>query len=80
LGFPGDGFKDKDDANPTEVRESVVDGGDSQMNEEADGSDQITTKKRQNTTKKHKTSAPVPPYDFVVDRINTLNGSPLPCA
>ncbi len=37
---------------------------------------QITTKKRQNTTKKHKTSAPVPPYDFVVDRINTLNGSP----
>jgi hypothetical protein len=38
LGFPGDGFKDKDDANPAEAREPAVDGGDTQMNEEAAGS------------------------------------------
>jgi hypothetical protein len=49
------------------------DGGYSQMNEESPGSGQSTVKKR-------KTSAPVPPDDFVVDRIKTLNGSPLPCA
>ncbi len=73
MRFPGDGFKDKDDANPDETREPVVDSGDTQMNEEATGSDQ-------NTTKKHKTGAPVPPDDFVVDRIKELNGSPLPCA
>jgi hypothetical protein len=47
MRFPGDGFKDKDDTNPTETREPVVDSGDTQMNEEATGSDQ-------NTTKKHK--------------------------
>ena len=49
-----------------------MDGGDTQMNEEAAGYDQRTAKKR-------KTSAPVPPDDFVVDRIKALNGSPLPC-
>ena len=44
---------------------------DTPMNEEAAGSGQISVKK-------HKKSAPVPPDDFVVDRIKTLNGSPLP--
>ena len=42
FGFPGDGFKDEDDANPSEVREPAVDGGDAQMNEEAAGSGQST--------------------------------------
>ena len=44
-----------------------MDGGDAQMNEEAAGSGQSTDKKR-------KTSVPVPPDDFVVDRIKALNG------
>jgi hypothetical protein len=50
-----------------------VDGGDAEMNEEAPGSGQ-------STVKKPKTSAPVPPDDFVVDRFKALNGSPVPCA
>ena len=50
-----------------------MDGDDKQMNEEVAGSGQITVKKR-------KTSAPVPPDDFVVDRFKALNGSPVPCA
>ena len=45
MGFPGDGFKDKNDANPTEVRKPVVDGGDTQMNETEAGSDQDSVKK-----------------------------------
>jgi hypothetical protein len=50
-----------------------VDGGDADMNEEAPGSGE-------STAKKPTTSAPVPPDDFVVDRIKALNESPLPCA
>ncbi len=46
-----------------------MDGGDTEMNEETPGSGQ-------STVKKPKTSAPVPPDDFVVDRIKALNGSP----
>ncbi len=49
-----------------------MDGGDTQMNEEATGYEQRTAMKL-------KTSTPVPPDDFVVDRIKVLNGSPLPC-
>jgi len=33
LGFPGDGFKDKEDAGPLEVMESDLDGGDTPLNE-----------------------------------------------
>ncbi len=47
-----------------------MDGGDAEMNEEAPGYGH-------STAKKPKTSAPVPPDDFVVDRIKALNGSPL---
>jgi hypothetical protein len=68
LGFPGDGFKDKDDTDPVEVREPVVDDGDSQINEESTDSGQSTVKKR-------KTTVPIPPDDFVVDRIkSSVNG------
>ena len=65
--FRGTGLtsENKDDDDPTEVREPTVDGGDTQMNETTAGSDQ-------NSVKKHKTRVPVPPDDFVVDRIKTL--------
>jgi hypothetical protein len=68
-----DGFKDKDDANPAEVREPDVDGGDTQMNEEATGSGQITDKK-------HKTSAPVPPNDLNIghEDLSSRSFIPLP--
>ena len=51
LGFPGDGFKDKDSANPTDVSEPVVDGGDTQMKEAAACSDQSSSKKHK--TREH---------------------------
>ena len=50
-----------------------MDGDDTEMNEETPGSGD-------STVKKPKTSDHVPPDDFVVDRIKTLNGSPLPSA
>jgi hypothetical protein len=67
LGLSGDGYKDEDDADPAETREPDVDGGDTQMNE-------TTADSAQSSVKKHRKSAPVPPDDFVVDRIKALNG------
>ena len=62
LGFPGDGFKD---ANLAEVRDPSEDTGDSEMNEVEGVSGQDSTKKR-------KTNSPVPPDEFVTDRIKVL--------
>ena len=68
LGFPGDGFQDTSVVHPDETSDTVVEGGDTEMNETTPSSDP-------NSGKKHKTSAPVPPDDFVADRIKTLKKS-----
>ena len=65
MGFPGDGFQDKDAVDPAESSESVVEGGDSEMNETAPSSGP-------SSDKKHKTSDVVTTDDFVEDRIMTL--------
>ena len=65
LGFPGDGFQDKDAVDPVEVSEPTVEGGDTEMNEVAPSSGPSSVKKR-------KTSVPVPPDEFVDDRIKTF--------
>ena len=65
LGFPGDGFQDKDAVEPAEASEPAVEGGDAEMNEAAPPSGPSSALKR-------KASAAVPPDDFVDDRIKTL--------
>ena len=64
LGFPGDGFEDPQDGVPPETMGADLDSGDTPMTEEAAGSD--------SSAKKHKKSAPVPPDEFVGDRIKLL--------
>jgi hypothetical protein len=64
LGFPGDGFEDPQDGVPPETMGADLDSGDTPMTEEAAGS--------ASSVKKRKKSAPVPPDEFVGDRIKTL--------
>jgi hypothetical protein len=45
LGFPGDGFNDKNDADPHEVMEPDLDAGDTPMDETGPGCDQSSVKK-----------------------------------
>ena len=65
FGFPGDGFKDKDDADPDETTETDFHAGDTPM-------DDTGVACGRNSVKKRKKSAVVPPDDFVADRIKTL--------
>ena len=65
LGFPGDGFRDKDDVEPDETRARDLDAGDAPM-------DETGAACGQGTAKKHKKSDVFPPDDFVTDRIKTL--------
>ena len=60
MGFPGDGFQDKADLHPAEVSDTVVEGGDTEMNE-------TTPSDVPSSGKKHNASAPVPP-DALVSR------------
>jgi hypothetical protein len=65
LGFPGDGFKDKDVTDPDETTETDLHVGDTPMDDAGAGCGQSSAKKR-------KKSAAVPPDEFVSDRIKTL--------
>ena len=65
LGFPGDGFEDKTDANPGVLGEQDEEGDDTQMDVGAGGSGQGSAKKR-------KKSSVVSSDGFVTDRIKTL--------
>ena len=65
LGFPGDGFQDPEDGDPPETMETDLHSGAAPMTEEEAGSGPISVKKR-------KKSAPVPPDEFVGDRIKVL--------
>jgi hypothetical protein len=68
LGFPGDGFKDKTDANPGVLGEQDEEGDEShvsQMDETVGGSGQ-------GSVKKWKKSAVVFPDGFVTARVKTL--------
>ena len=65
FGFPGDGFKDKDDADPDETTETDLDAGDAPMDDAGAACGQSSAKKR-------KKSAAVPTDDFVADLIKTL--------
>ena len=64
LGFPGDGFEDPQDGVPPETMGADLDSGDAPMTEEEAGSP--------SSDKKRKKSAPVPPDEFVGDRIKLL--------
>ena len=64
LGFPGDGFEDPQDGVPPETMGADLDSGDTPMTEEAAGS--------ASSAKKRKKCAPVPPDEFVGDRIKLL--------
>jgi hypothetical protein len=65
LGFPGDGYQDPQDGGPPETMDEDLDSGDSRMTEESTGSDLSSVKKRRK-------SDPVPPDEFVGDRIKEL--------
>ena len=65
LGFPGDGFQDPQDGGPPETMEEDLDSGAAPMTQEAPGSVPSSAKKR-------KKSVPVPPDEFVGDRIKEL--------
>ncbi len=65
LGFLGGGFQDPEDGDPPETMEADLHSGVTPMTEEVAGSGPSNAKKR-------KKSAPVPPDEFVGDRIKTL--------
>ncbi len=62
LGFPGDGYQDPQDGGPPETMDGDLDSGAARMTEESAASGPGSVKKR-------RTSAPVPPDEFVGDRI-----------
>ncbi len=64
LGFPGGGFKDPEVGVSLETMGADLDSGDTPMTEESGGF--------ANSVKKHKKSTPVPPDEFVGDRIKIL--------
>ena len=65
LGFPGDGYQDPQDGGPLETMDEDLDSGAAGMTEESASSGPSSAKKR-------KKSAPVPPDEFVGDRIKQL--------
>jgi hypothetical protein len=65
LGFPGDGYQDPEDGGPPETMDEDMDSVAARMTEESAGSDP-------NSVKKRRKSAPVPPDEFVGDRIKEL--------
>ncbi len=65
LGFSGDGYQDPQDADPPETMDEDLDSGAARMTEESAGSGP-------SSAKKHRRSAPVPPDEFVGDRIKEL--------
>jgi hypothetical protein len=62
LSFPGDGFQDPEDGDPPETMEPDLHSGVTPMTEEAAVSGPTSAKK-------HKKSVPVPPDEFVGDRV-----------
>jgi hypothetical protein len=69
LGFPGDGYQDPQDGGPPETMDEDLDSGTARMTEESGCSDTNSDKKR---VKKRRKSVPVPPDEFVGDRIKEL--------
>jgi hypothetical protein len=65
LGFPGDGYQDPQDGGPLETMDEDLDSGAAGMTEESASSGPSSAKKRRK-------SAPVPPDEFVGDRIKQL--------
>ena len=65
LGFPGDGYQDPQDGDPLETMDEDLDSGAARMTEESASSGPSSAKKRRK-------SAPVPPDEFVGDRIKQL--------
>ena len=65
LGFPGDGYQDPQDGDPPETMDEDLDSGAARMTEESAGSGPSSAKKRRK-------SAPVPPDEFVGNRIKEL--------
>ncbi len=65
LGFSGDGYHDPQDSDPPETMDEDLDSGVTRMTEESVGSGPSSVKKRRK-------SAPVPPDEFVGDRIKEL--------